>query len=324
MLRRLRHALALLATCFAGPMATAGDLPEIRAAVLQIGTVNWELQTILRHGFDRAHGFRLVVQPYADNGATRVALEGDSADVAVADWIWAARQRAAGKDYVFMPYSRALGGLVVPPDSPVQSLADLEGRKIGIVGGPLDKSWLILRAYAIREYGFDPAEKTEQVFGAPPLMFKVGLSGEADGVINFWHFLAKMKAAGMREVISVTDASRALGLNPETPLVGYVLKESFLRDHPGLAQAFYEATRDAKTLLAIEDAAWQDIRPMMNARTEAEFQQLRADFRAGIPARGPVDQDDAARFLALMAQLGGETLVGQAVTLPAGLFADVR
>lgn len=37
----------------------ASDLPVIRAAVLKIGTVNWELQTILRAGLDRAHGFRL-------------------------------------------------------------------------------------------------------------------------------------------------------------------------------------------------------------------------------------------------------------------------
>ena len=117
--------------------------------------------------------------------------------MAVADWIWVARQRAAGKDYVSIPYSKAVGGVVVPGDSPAATLQDLAGGKVGIAGGPLDKSWLILRAYAEQEYGMDLKGGTEQVFGAPPLIFKSGLKGEVDGAINFWHFLAKMKAAGI-------------------------------------------------------------------------------------------------------------------------------
>lgn len=319
MIARLAGLLALVL----GPVAQAGDLPVLRVAVLQIGTVNWELQTILQNGFDRANGFEMQVQPFADNGATRVALAGGTADVAVADWIWVARQRAGGKDYVFIPYSKAVGGLVVPGDSPVGSLSDLRGQKIGVAGGPLDKSWLILRAYAAQVHQLDLESETESVFGAPPLMFKLGLSGETAGTVNFWHYLAKMKAAGQRELISVAEANRALGLNPDTPLLGYVMKESYLSDNPGVAQAFYNASRMAKDMLR-DDEAWQAIRPMMDAASEAEFIQLREGFRAGIPDRAPLDQADAARFLALMAELGGSALLGQATTLPEGLFADVE
>ncbi len=305
-------------------VAHAEDLPVLRVAVLQIGTVNWELQTIRNHGFDRAHGFQLEVQPFADNGATRVALAGGATDMAVADWIWAARQRAAGRDYVFIPYSKLVGGLVVPADSPVQGLADLKGQRIGIAGGPLDKSWLILRAYASKTYGIDLQHETEQVFGAPPLMFKLGLSGETAATVNFWHFLAKMKAAGMREVVSIAEAAQALGLPGETPLLGYVMRGAYLQEDPDLAQAFYDATRDAKDLLLRDDAAWDAIRPLMGAEDETQFLRLRDDFRAGIPGREPVDQPGVARFLALMAAQGGDALVGQATSLPEGLFADVR
>ena len=50
----------------------------------------------------------------------------------------------------------------------------------------------------------------------------------------------------------------------------------------------------------------------------------KADFIAGMPVRGPVDLGGAERFLELMAELGGEDLVGQATTVPDGLFADVQ
>ncbi len=297
--------------------------PQVRAAVLQAGTVNWELDTIIRNGFDEAQGFELVMQPYADNGATRVALEGGAADLVVADWIWAARQRAEGRDYVFLPYSTAVGSIVVPADSPAKTLEDLMGKRIGIAGGPLDKSWLILRAYATQEYGIDLAAGTEQVYGAPPLIFKAALDGEVEGAINFWHWLAKMKAQGMRELVSVAEASQALGLDPDTPLLGYVMKAAFLEEHPGIAQDLYRASRAAKDLLATDDTAWEALRDQMNADDEAQFAALRDDYRAGIPKPGPVDTAAADRMLRLMSDLGGADLVGQATTVPEGLFVPV-
>lgn len=320
----MRNLMIGLVAALWGSVLVAEDLPTIKAAVLKIGTVNWELATITENGLDEKFGFKLEVQPFADNGATRIAVEGGEADMAVADWIWVARQRAAGKDYVFIPYSKAVGGVVVPKDSPAQTLADLAGGKVGIAGGPLDKSWLILRAYAQQEYGIDLKGETEQVFGAPPLIFKTALGGDLNGAINFWHFLAKMKASGMKELISVETAGKALGLDTNTPLLGYYMKESFLAEHPDLAQAFFEASRAAKDKLASEDAAWEAIRPRMNAKNQAQFDQLKSDWIKGIPARGPVNAEAAGKMLSLMAELGGAELVGDATDVPAGLFADIR
>lgn len=314
--RILAAGLIALASAQAG---AAQDLPTIRAATLESGTLNWELQTIIDQGLDEANGFRLELLRLADNGATRVALEGDEADVAVADWIWVAQQRAEGKDYVTFPYSTAVGAIVVREDSPARTLEDLKGGTIGIAGGPLDKSWLILRAYAQQEHGFDLADETEQVFGAPPLIFKAAMDGETDAAINFWHFLAKMTAGGMRELVSVREAAEALGLDPNTPLLTYYLKEEFAEANPDLVQGLYRASRAAKELL-MEDAAWEGIRPLMNAETDAEFEALRSGFRAGIPAEGPVDAEAAQRMLEVMAELGGEELVGKATSVPEGLF----
>lgn len=313
--------VALVGLAMAG---AAQDLPEIRAAMLKTGTVNWEIATITENGFDTANGFEMVVQDYADNAATKIAFEGGAADVMVSDWIWVAMMRAEGRDYVFIPYSRAVGGLVVKDDSGIETLADLKGKKIGIAGGPLDKSWLILRAYAQKEYGFDLAAGTEQVFGAPPLIFKAGLEGETAGAVNFWHFLAKMKARGMHDLVAVSDAATALGLDPDTPLLGYVLKGEFVAAHPDVAKGLARASRAAKEKLLTEDGAWEGLRAAMNADSEEEFLALRDGYRAGIPSGNPVDEAAADRFLRLMAELGGTELVGKATTLPEGVFLSVE
>lgn len=309
--------LGSLALTFA---ASAQDLPTLKAAVLKVGTVNWELDTIKHNGFDRANGFQLEVTGLAGNPATRIAFQGGEADIVVADWLWVARQRADGHDYFFVPYSRAVGRILVPEDSTAESLTDLVGQTIGIAGGPVDKSWLILRAYAEQEYGLDLAAETEQVFGAPPLIFKSALDGETAGAINFWHFAAKMKAKGMRELISVAEAAEALGLDPQTPLLGYVFHGRMLAEQPDLVRGFIAASRASKELMASDPAAFDRIRPMMRANADADFEALKAGFIAGIPAPGPVNEEQAARMLEVMARLGGEKLVGDATQLPEGVF----
>lgn len=301
-------------------LAQQAPLPAITIGTLENGTVNWELQTIRERGFDRENGFELRTLPFAGNPATQVAMQGGQVDAIVSDWIWVAVQRANGAPFTFWPYSTAVGGLVVPADSPVQGLADLEGEKIGIAGGPLDKSWLVLRAFHRQQTGRDLADVTQQVFGAPPMIQHATETGEVAGAINFWHFLAKMQAGGMRQVISVADAAQGLGLDPGTPLLGYVLRDDWVAENPDLARGLARASRQAKDLLATDDAAWQALRGVMEAGTDAEFTALRDGWRAGIPPEGPVDPADAQELFALLAELGGDELTGGLTALPEGLF----
>jgi len=319
----VRYFVALFVLFSLSATSASAETQMLRVAVLEFGTVNWELDTIKHHGFDTQNGFAMEIQGVAGNSAAQIAFQGGVADAIVSDWIWVARQRAAGKDYVFIPYSKAVGGMMVPASSPVQTLADLKGKKIGIAGGPVDKSWIILRAYAEQVHGMDLAAETEQIFGGAPLIYKSALNGELDGAINFWHFQAKMEAAGMRSLISVSEAAQALGLDSETPLLGYVVKGELLREHPELVQGLAKASRGAKELLAVDDGEWDRLRERIKAKNDSEFEALKAGFRAGIPAVGSVDEAAASKLLSIMARLGGSELVGEATELPKGLFINI-
>jgi NitT/TauT family transport system substrate-binding protein len=295
------------------------DPPTITIAVQAAGTVNWEIQTIVDNGLDRANGFTLDVMEVASKQAAEIAFQGGAADMIVTDWIWVARQRAAGHDMTLIPYSTAVGGAMVPADSRAETLADLKGEQVGIAGGPLDKSWIILQALALQD-GFDLAAETTQVYGAPPLVFKAGLDGEVAAVVNFWHFMAKQEAAGMRNLITVAEAMQALGLDPDLPLLGYAVDGRAIAERPGAVAGFAQASRDAKDLLVADDAQWDRLRPVMNAAGDAEFEALRAGWRAGVPPPGPIDEAAADDLLALFAKLGGADLVGDATKLPEGVF----
>lgn len=312
-------AVAALTLGLAGTVS-AQTAPTLKVAALKSGTVSWELDTIRHHRLDAKHGFRLEMVELAGDAATKIAFQGGTADMMVSDWIWVARQRAAGRDYAALPYSKAVGGLLVPKTSTAASLSDLKGGKIGIAGGPLDKSWLLIQALARKQHGLDLAKEAEALFGAPPLIQQMALRGEMAAAINFWHFAARMEAAGMRRLVDVADAARSLGLDPDLPLLGYVFKGEMARADPALIAGFAAASREAKRLLAGSDAEWDRLRPAMNVADDAEFIALRDGFREGIPAEAAIDEAAACKLLALLAAVGGEALVGAASTLPEGVF----
>ncbi len=317
-------AVVSLVLCLAF-LATAAKAERVLSiALMKSGTVGWEVDTIRHYGLDHAEGFELAVQEMAGNAAAKVAFQGETVDVVVADLLWAARQRAAGRDFVFIPFSRAVGGLLVPPDSPVQDLGGLAGATIGIAGGPIDKSWLILQAYARQVLGLDLASATDQVYGAPPLIFKKAQQGEIQASINYWHFMARLEAEDFRALITVEAAALGLGLDPNVPLLGYVVRGELLRDHPEVVRGLARASRAAKHLLDEDEAAWQRLRAAMRAEEDRVFASLRAGFLAGSPASDPVDEDAAARLIEVLGREGGDTLLGDMDRLPDGLFYVVE
>ncbi|WP_022953450.1 ABC transporter substrate-binding protein [Leucothrix mucor] len=316
MIRSLFIAAALLLSS----ASWSAELPTIRLGALAYGTVNWELDTIKNNKLDEKYGFKLDVIPMGGGSASDIAFLGGEIDVMVSDFIWAAAQRAEGRDLKFIPYSTAVGGIMVKADSGINSLKDLAGKRIGVAGGPLDKSWLILQAYAKQEGLLDLKADTKQEYGAPPIMFKAAMSGDIDGVINFWHFQAKAKAAGLKEIISVQDAAKSLGLDPSVPLLGYIVNGKM---DTKLSQGLFAASRDAKAMLSNDDAAFDAVRTRMKPKNEAEFEALKAGFRAGIPTGTTVDEAAVDNTLQMMAKLGGPDLVGKATTLPKDLFISL-
>ena len=324
MTRSLR-ATRLFAAAFLACLTAAAALPAaagaVKVGVLKFGTVNWELDVIETHGLDKAEGFDLQGVELAGKDATTVALQAGDVDVIVTDWIWVSRARAEGAAFTFVPYSTAVGGLMVPADSPVRTLADLKGKKLGIAGGPVDKSWLLIRALAERRHGIDLDAATDKVFAAPPLLNEEIRLGRLDAVINFWHFLARLQAQGLRTLVSVEEAARELGFSSSAPLLGYVFDEGWAEAHRDDVLALVRASRAAKRIMQESDAEWERLRPLTGAEDDATFAALKAGYRRGIPKSwGEAERADAGRLFALMAELGGEELVGKSRELQPGTF----
>ncbi|MFC5305163.1 ABC transporter substrate-binding protein [Azospirillum picis] len=304
---------------------TVATRPAIRAGVLKFGTVSWELDTVRANRFDEEAGIALQLTELAGNQATQVALQAGAVDVIVSDWLWVSRMRSQGEALSFIPYSTALGALVVPAGSGISGIADLRGRRIGVAGSPLDKSWLLLRALSADRYGLALDRDAVPVFAAPPLLNGKLIDGELDAVLTYWPFAARLEAQGQRVLMTVSGMLEALGQAASVPSVGYVFKEQWARANPAALAGFQAAVAQARTLLAgtgaASDAAWNRLAPIMKAEDDATFRTLRDRFRDGIPRRwGEAEREGAAKLYSLLASLGGRELVGDGRTLAPGTF----
>jgi NitT/TauT family transport system substrate-binding protein len=313
-----RLALVLLAW-IAGSSVCAAEVP-VRVGALKFGTVNWELDVIRHHGLDRANGVAVQVTPLAGKSAASVALQGGAVDMIVGDWIWVSRQRAEGKRYTFFPYSVAVGGLMVDPLA-IHTLSDLHDRKIGVAGGPVDKNWLLLQAYAKRAHGLSLDEVTDVVYGAPPLLNKLMLRGELDGVITFWHYGARLRANGKHPLVDIEAILRELGVSSHMPLLGWIFDADWADANATTVNGFLNASYAAKRILLESDAEWQRIQPLTRAENAQTLAVLRDGYRAGIPTEfGQESLAGARKIFGFLAAEGGSKLVGSSDSLSDGTF----
>src|SRR5580692_4092259 len=121
----LRILVALWLVVATAPTRAAETL---RIGLQTTGTFAWQLDVIRRHGLAAKAGLDLKISEYASPDAGKLALNSGSVDLAVVDWLWAARTRALGAKLLFYPYSSAVGSIMVRQDSPLRTLGDLKGK----------------------------------------------------------------------------------------------------------------------------------------------------------------------------------------------------
>ncbi len=300
-------------------VADAGS--PVRVGILKFGTVNWELDVIDHHDLDKKYGVEMKILSLGSKNAVSVALHGGAADIIVTDWIWVSRMRAQQKPLVFFPHSTTVGALYVRPDSGIDDLTKLKHKKLGVAGGPVDKSWLLLRAYASARLGLDLKEVVEPAFAAPPILNQLMLKGDLPAVLNFWNYGARLEAAGMRPLVGVNELIGGLGIEGEVPLLGWVFDERWAEKHETTVLGFLRASYAAKKLLMESDAEWERLRSLTKAEDDKTLRALRNGYRAGIPSRfGDAEIRAAAQVFEILAREGGEELVGPSAGLSPGTF----
>jgi NitT/TauT family transport system substrate-binding protein len=313
MKRRLMFLAAAL--LFAAP----AQAEKLRLALQKTGTAGWEMAVVRAFGLDKEAGLDLEVTELASPEAGKIAIQGGSADIIVSDWLWVARERAQGAKLTLYPYSTGVGA-VMARDGAIKSVKDLVGKKLGVAGGPLDKSWLMLEAYALKQ-GVDLAKSATVFYGAPPLIAEKALQGEIDAALEFWNFAADLEGKGFARAIEIADVEKALGAKGDVVVTGYVFDDAYAAKNSDALTRFFTMTSKAKALIASDDKAWSTAASRIGQKDSATLNIYRKHYVAGVPKRTIAEEEaDAAALYKVLAEIGGQKLVGPGKTLEPGTF----
>ncbi len=301
----------------------AAEKTTIRLGVQASGTLEWELQALQDNPQVKSADFELQIQPVANAEAGKIALQSGSVDMIVSDWIWVSSLRAAGADFTFYPYSNTSGALVVAENSPIHSIADLKGKRLGIAGGELDKNWLLLQALAQKE-SLDLNGSIEKTFGAPPLINEQIKQNRVDAVLTYWHFAARLEAQGYRQLIDGRGILKGLGITENVPSIGYVFKQSWAESHKQAINNFFKASKQAKNQLCASDTVWKKAIPLLHTDDVPTQTLMRQRYcEGGIEQWGEKEQQAAVRIYTMLRTLSNNRLTGQSEKLQPGTFWSV-
>ena len=268
----LAAGLAVLSLGLGALPATAeaiGNGGQVRLATSPAGTMSLPPFIIEKFALDEKYGFELVIVPYTDANSVNVALNSRAADAANLDWLVTARLRAGGVPIIGVaPFMTYVNSILVPTDSDIESLADLEGRVFGI-HNRASFDWIMAQAAARQTYGIDLASAAEVFEGAPPLLAGIIQQGRLDATQMWNSIAAEMLASGeFRTMASIRELAENMGL-PTAPFLMYSFREDYIAENPENVRAFLAAYAEVVEIMMTNDEVWELRGAEMNLSPEA-------------------------------------------------------
>ena len=100
--------------------------------------------------------------------------------------------------------------VIVPVASPIRSIADLKGKKVGSFAGAAGTATVLFRVITSKFHGFDPAKTSDLQFAGPGLLPTLLDKGEIDAAVMFDPLAAKLEGSGKyRSIGNLADAYKA-------------------------------------------------------------------------------------------------------------------
>lgn len=239
-------------------------LGSLRAAFEATGSPSWVMHVIRKCRLDHRYGFSLDLALGGDTGSTRVqatqqVLADGRADLIDTDWLSIARSRVSGTPLTAVfPYGRIMGGVVTATSANIDTLAQLNGRSVGVIRAS-DKNWAIVRAVCGLRHGFDPHEHAHVAEALSKSMLVDWLqSGRVDAAVLPWHLVPRLTAGKrFRQLCDVLDLLADLGI-PPVPTTFFAVRPEFAAARRELLAAFIAAYCEAVSLMLADEDVWRE------------------------------------------------------------------
>lgn len=256
MLLRLGISAAIvLATVGAASAQVKVRIGDLAQSLNEIGS-----RAMIDQGIDKKYNIAAEYRAYPTLDGLFTAIRGKDVDVGFGGWTAIAQFRGKGMPVTMIfPVGRGVTvDVIVPMNSPIKSIADLKGKKVGSFAGAAGTATVLFRVITSKVHGFDPGKTGDLQFAGPGLLPAFLDKGEIDAAVMFDPLAAKLEASGKyRSLGNLADAYKA-ATGDDFLWIGYSTNDNFIKAEPealmNFTRAWLEAIEYVKTHPEVFDA----------------------------------------------------------------------
>jgi len=248
-------AIAILAACGPASAQVKVRLGDLAQSLNEIAS-----RVIIDQGIDRKYGIAAEYRAYPTLDGLFTAIRGKDVDIGFAGWTAIAQFRSKGFPVTMVfPVGRGVTvDVIVPAASPIKSIAELKGKKVGTFAGAAGTATVLFRVVASKFHGFDPGKTGDLQYAGPGLLPALLDKGEIDAAVMFDPLAAKLIGSGKyRSIGNLADAYKA-GTGDDFLWIGYSTNDDFMRSQPealtNFTRAWLEAVDYVKSHPAVFEA----------------------------------------------------------------------
>ena len=261
-----KRAFLLLIALPAAGAAVAAD--KVKVVALE-GSQLFPVQIMQTKGIAAKHGIEIDLQRVASPTASYTVMQSGDFHIGFGGWLSVAVLRAKGfklsNVYSMVGYTVEM---MVKADSPLKSLADLKGKRLGLFGGPNAATTWLFRVLSVKYFGSDPTKDAQIHFGAPPLLIGMLDRGELDAVLILDPFITQLLETGKYRSIGNLGNLWREKTGQQPMLVAVTVNEPWAKANPDVVKRFLVAYKEALIYLKTRPEVWPEIAKAMRVKTE--------------------------------------------------------
>jgi NitT/TauT family transport system substrate-binding protein len=233
-------------------------------------------------------------------------------DIGFGGFTTMATARSEGKDLiviygVFSPVNMVF----VRKDSPIKTLTDLKGKKLGVFGGPSSTTFAFLAVLAKNWYGIDLFKEAELITAPAPALAELLGRGDIDaallGTVESIQTFAQDRYRVLADLSAEYKAHQG-GRAPAHVIVA--TNEEFAKAHPDIVRDYLKAYQNAQQYVHGHPEVWDEYAASIKMDNPAERALLREKMGPNLVERWDAEQIALQNdYLKLVHNIIGDSVV---------------
>lgn len=266
----------------------APQVQEMQPATIKVmvlpGAQAYPVWVMQNRGIADKYKLTLDVGTVASPAAQATQMQLPDFQAGFGSWVTVALLRAQGHKLVNVNpmFGYYTNDIVVRNDSPIQTFADLKGKRIGTFGNAAAGTTWLFRMIGVKFFDFDPLADAQWQTAAPPVLSGMLEKGELDAILSLDPFIIQLLETGkFRSIGNIGNLWREkTGQNPM--LVAVTMNEDWAAKNADAAKRFVQAYGEALQYLKTNVDVWAEIAKEYGIETEAGAKLLRERTAPGL------------------------------------------